>query len=505
MSQPPPYNPSSSFVSYTAGLPGFPGQQLDVEFNNVKRTANATAFNLGLIQRDDGRLGNSTVGPAQLSPELLLAGLSVNPIPNTYNLRSDYGAAGDGVTDDTNAIQAWLNAVQTTTGPAAGYAPRGNYIFKGALSIGAGGKNNIAIHGDGPYETVFTYNGSSTTIDLLTVGDGISECHGWNLHDFRFTSTTTMSSGSGLHTKLMGRSSITNVIMDGQDGFGTLWNGFWFDGIDTTTLDGFEARGQNDGLRVNGKVAGPQSDLFVRSGKIALSGVGLHIGGAMGGVNVDDTDIIANSLNVLVDQTITASPNNQLFFGKGCAIDSGVGTPQFSLLDVGGANSVLIFTGTWMATGAGNGLQIGANCAYRISYIGGYIGNHQHDGVYDGSGGTAIMSFVGVQVRNNGGSGTGYGFNASGNVFPRIESCAFENNFSGNIAPVVNGNVAGGSTNTYLLPFGNGISITYGSGPPTIAAAQCSLYMRTDGSTTTNRLYINTNGSTTWTPVVTSA
>ena len=43
-----------------------------------------------------------------------------------------------------------------------------------------------------------------------------------------------------------------------------------------------------------------------------------------------------------------------------------------------------------------------------------------------------------------------------------------------------------------------------GTGAPTMAAPQGSLYLRTDGSSTSTRLYVNTNGSTGWTAVTTA-
>jgi hypothetical protein len=49
------------------------------------------------------------------------------------------------------------------------------------------------------------------------------------------------------------------------------------------------------------------------------------------------------------------------------------------------------------------------------------------------------------------------------------------------------------------------LGVFFGSGAPTLSAAQGSLYLRTDGSSTITRMYINTNGSTGWTNVVTSA
>jgi hypothetical protein len=65
---------------------------------------------------------------------------------------------------------------------------------------------------------------------------------------------------------------------------------------------------------------------------------------------------------------------------------------------------------------------------------------------------------------------------------------------------------AGGSTSARLL-FGTtaGFGIYYGSGAPTVSAAQGSIYLRSDGSSTSTRLYVNTNGSTTWTNFTSAA
>lgn len=44
-----------------------------------------------------------------------------------------------------------------------------------------------------------------------------------------------------------------------------------------------------------------------------------------------------------------------------------------------------------------------------------------------------------------------------------------------------------------------GVIIETGSGAPSHARPKGSLYIRTDGSSTSTRLYVNTDGSTTWT------
>ena len=64
---------------------------------------------------------------------------------------------------------------------------------------------------------------------------------------------------------------------------------------------------------------------------------------------------------------------------------------------------------------------------------------------------------------------------------------------------------AGGATAAAFI-MGTGLfGIYFGSGVPTISGVKGSLYLRSDGSATTNRLYINTDGSTTWTGVTTQA
>lgn len=63
---------------------------------------------------------------------------------------------------------------------------------------------------------------------------------------------------------------------------------------------------------------------------------------------------------------------------------------------------------------------------------------------------------------------------------------------------------AGGTTGAgYKLSSTANLGIFFGSGLPTLSAAQGSLYLRTDGSSSTTRLYVNSNGSTTWVNITT--
>lgn len=64
---------------------------------------------------------------------------------------------------------------------------------------------------------------------------------------------------------------------------------------------------------------------------------------------------------------------------------------------------------------------------------------------------------------------------------------------------------AGGTAGSgYKFSSTSNLGVFFGSGVPTLSAAQGSLYVRTDGSSTSTRLYVNTNGTTGWTNVTTA-
>jgi hypothetical protein len=86
-------------------------------------------------------------------------------------------------------------------------------------------------------------------------------------------------------------------------------------------------------------------------------------------------------------------------------------------------------------------------------------------------------------------------------------SSTFGDNTSltGNLAVDSGTAPAAGGMSAILISSTAGLGIYVGSGVPTVSAAQGSLYLRTDGSSTSTRAYINTNGSTTWTALTTAA
>lgn len=57
---------------------------------------------------------------------------------------------------------------------------------------------------------------------------------------------------------------------------------------------------------------------------------------------------------------------------------------------------------------------------------------------------------------------------------------------------------SGANTAGIKMSSTSNFGLFFGSGAPTFSAAQGSLYMRTDGSSSSTRLYVNSTGSTTW-------
>ena len=101
----------------------------------------------------------------------------------------------------------------------------------------------------------------------------------------------------------------------------------------------------------------------------------------------------------------------------------------------------------------------------------------------------------------------------AGNLTTGAQMVALGNVTGGNI--VTNGQVrsfngtavpAGGTAGAgYVFSTTANFGVFFGSGAPTLAAAKGSLYLRSDGTTTNDRMYVNTNGSTTWTAVITAS
>ncbi|HEX7654025.1 MAG TPA: glycosyl hydrolase family 28-related protein, partial [Verrucomicrobiae bacterium] len=79
-------------------------------------------------------------------PRVYVPTLNTNEIVVAVATPQQYGAVGDGITDDTASFQAAMNAVYNSGGAGGGvvYVPAGNYAFYNNLTIPTG----VSLHGD---------------------------------------------------------------------------------------------------------------------------------------------------------------------------------------------------------------------------------------------------------------------------------------------------------------------------------------------------------------------
>ena len=308
------------------------------------------------------------------------------------------GARCDGKSDDTAALQRWLD--QARPGQRT-YAPGGICLFTQPLVLMTSG---VALEGDGPYQTVFAYAGSDPRVDLLTLGTTPVGVRNARLSGFRITSRTPMEAGSALRLRGFNRSMLSEVVIDGQDGGGLLWDGIWFEEIDQVVMRGFEARARNDAVRVNGGVGEGRSKagLMLQQGKVTGSGVGLRVGGAFGGLYIDQVDIIDNGTNVSIDTSLAAEGNREIFFGSQVSLDSPRTGPALQVTDTrANAAAWLQLAGTWLASGPGDGLFLAPGVNWTVSLQGGTVFNFKRDGIHNEAEGATIL-VNGTVLRYNG-------------------------------------------------------------------------------------------------------
>jgi hypothetical protein len=131
----------------------------------------ASALNAAIAQ------GNISNGGTVTEPLIVTATGATTPrsvqdrFAEVINVK-DYGAKGDGTTDDTTAIQAAINAALALARPVKVYLPSGNYHISSQLSVTTAAAQGIAFAGDGASFTTITQtaNQSGLIINLTNSG-----------------------------------------------------------------------------------------------------------------------------------------------------------------------------------------------------------------------------------------------------------------------------------------------------------------------------------------------
>jgi hypothetical protein len=255
----------------------------------------------------------------------------------------DFGAVGNGVADDTVAIQAALNYAATLTGCTV-FMPAGTYLVTSTLSF-VGHSTRLVGAGRGVIPGTYVVDDGGTQIDYTGTGDVISfnGYHYCEVADLTIRSTTA---SNGIYCGDIAHFfQVNRVVIDGQNNAGVA-TGFSSAGIVIErsyygTIQGCDiancaANGIFGFRECNGN--------FIQMNSIRQCGTGIRITDDVS--NSDGTQIICNEIEsartdpgagyaisllgadsmIVIGNRIEWNPNGHIF------INSNVGTAQFNQL-----------------------------------------------------------------------------------------------------------------------------------------------------------------------------
>lgn len=226
----------------------------------------------------------------------------------------DYGAVGDGVHDDTDA----LNAFFAQAGTKHLHLAAGTYKITSALTAIVG--TGIKITGDGPRAQII-YGGVNTNPgDLMTFGDGTNLYTDLDVRGFVVGSSTLLTGGAAVRVR-----KYINVEFDlTLNGGGKLYNGAWFDNTGYINLHSSRFYCTNINLSWSGGAELHCNHAWFGGQLVSNegTGIGIHVGGGCGGFYSENLMLLYQDIGLLVDTELTGTENIQFFFSKNSTFDS---------------------------------------------------------------------------------------------------------------------------------------------------------------------------------------
>jgi hypothetical protein len=455
----------------------------------------------------------SQINPADIDGNYPIAGVSNNTQgmrDNFTNTRTNFQYAADEITDLQNKVVLKAALTGTTLDNNLGNNVVYNALVKGisgtVVAI-ANTSGTITIDcSAGPYQSInmagnialsFTSNTWPTagtlgvvrtqiTVDQVgrtltlpnTVSNGIVGIQGYASNVITFANTGTYE--FGFSTTNAGN-AIT--IVDFNRPLNYYTNGV---NIAANTVSNSSVSGA---LTVAGGV-GIQGNLYVNGdifGNVTLTDISVNTVTAVG--NVVGGNVVGG--NILTGGIVSATSN---ITGGNITAVTVVTTPRIVTNNIRSDDSSFVT------------IEDGVNVEQGLVVTGNITGGN----VITGNVNTTALSLSGNIIS---------ALNASSSIAAGTTISAVGNVTGGNVlsgavisavgnATILSGTAvpAGGATGAgYKLSSTTNLGVFFGSDVPTLSAAQGSLYLRTDGSTTNNRMYVNINGSTTWTAVITAA
>jgi hypothetical protein len=340
-----------------------------------------------------------------------------------FNVR-ERGAAGDGKTDDTAAVQSCLNDAVKSRGGRVHF-PAGNYRITKTLQIGS--SDRLDITGDGSTSVLLHEND-----EPLLLWPKEHECTHCSVRHLSFTSTVNNKSRDTAVIACLGgavRSLFSNLLFNCQGA--TMGSGIYVEKVmDTTTIDHCLMWGpiRGIGIRVakgsevrifGGRIIGG----FHKYDSVDSQSIGIHLTENNGGVHVVTTDLISLGTSMKIGDAGTQA-NREVFITH-ATFDSSV----HGLVQVDSAYTSI--AGCWSASSDEEQILLTETAAHAIMVItGGTIyngGTYGRPGAHNGmvvKAGSFILN--GVAVRENQGTGLLIESDAVRDYI--VSACRFTNN-----------------------------------------------------------------------------
>lgn len=231
---------------------------------------------LPTVGGDDGTWGDI------LNTYLSVAHDSTGKLKNLWFNVRDYGAVGDGNTDDTSAIQSAIDAAvsaQASVGGATVFFPHGSYLVSSTLTVRASNVNIMGMGSAGDSNKAGASAGSGT---LITPSASFAD--GTYVLDITSTSSTTPLSGNQIKNIRIGkvatlsntvhglhwgayRSVVEDVFIDSMSGYGAVYEGKTGWNLYETKTSRLQVRTcGSDGLRLNSGSTDMHFDMCVIHG-----------------------------------------------------------------------------------------------------------------------------------------------------------------------------------------------------------------------------------------------
>lgn len=302
----------------------------------------------------------------------------------------DFGAVGNGTTDDTAAIQAAIDSLSATGGTV--YLPTGTYKVASKISWTS---NNITLLGAGVGATTL-----STFIavgDVIAIGSSSVGVSGGGISSLNIIADTTQVSGAGVHLTDCYNVRISDVVI----GYG-LYTGVTIDGGAgqfINSIDNFVISDCTQGILIGETGAAPQ-DIFISDGVIGgCTSAGILIKNGSG-IYGSELDVISSATGISTYPNSGQTVVNLFFTDVLCDTCTTTGWGFFTN---GGRVEQVNMSNCWGSSCTQNGMTISSSCnAFSVTNFRAI--NNQQRGIYV-QGGTNL-GFVNCQVLANSMSGS---------------------------------------------------------------------------------------------------